>query len=127
MAGPHKGRTRLGQLRPCRPDQGPEVGSGGRLQGTEGGGEVVAAEDCPVSSSDLAAWPAMRTPPAGFVDSPQLHSGDRAVCLWHSFLGCRNSENFLVRPSPVFVSSFESLLCPPAPAGVCGGPRASGP
>lgn len=30
------------------------------------------------SSLELAAWPAMRTSPAGFVDSPQLHSGDRA-------------------------------------------------
>lgn len=42
------------------------------------GGEVVAAENHPVPSSAVAARPAMRTLPAGFVDRPQLHPGDRA-------------------------------------------------
>lgn len=88
-------------------------------------GPQTQYQDYPVSSLELAAWPAMSTSPAGFVDSPQLHSGGQGVCLWHGFLGCRNSENFLDRPSPIFASSFVSLLSPPAPAEIRRGSRRS--
>ena len=63
------------------------MGSNKRLRemkGVVGGGNrgsYTPHQDYPISSLELAAWPAMRTSPAGFADSPQLHSGDR-VCVF---------------------------------------------
>lgn len=63
----------------------------------------------------------MKIPPAGSVDSCIQGTGHASLA---QFSGCCNSENFLARSSPIFVSSFE--LCLSASAGVCGGLGARG-
>lgn len=71
---------------------------------------------CLACYEDISSWVCRRSPAA---------LRGQGVCLWQSFLGCRNSENFLDRPSSIFASSFESLLSPPAPAEAQRGSRRS--
>lgn len=95
--------------------------------GGDNRGSQTQYQNYPEPSAELAAWPAMSYEDiSSWVcgQSPAALRG-QGTCLWHSFLRCRNSENFLDRPSLIFASSSESLLSPPAPAEAWGGSRRS--